>query len=99
MESQVGKHKLILSTSKTCINEKKLRFILSDCSVIRESNQAWFELFSKTFLTFQFNVGCILPSVWLWHIFRPLIKAPLDPWARDLKFDMEVAFNMQFLKV
>ena len=32
------KHKLILSTSKMCIDEKKLRFILSDYTAIRNAN-------------------------------------------------------------
>ena len=39
-ETARGKHKLILSTNKMCIDEKKLRLILSDYSVIREVNQA-----------------------------------------------------------
>ena len=30
-----------------CIDEKKLLFILFDYSVIREKNQAWYELSSK----------------------------------------------------
>ena len=32
------KHKLILSTSKMWIDEKKLRFILSDYTAIRNAN-------------------------------------------------------------
>ena len=39
-ENARGKHKLILSINKMCIDEKKLRLILSDYSVIREVNQA-----------------------------------------------------------
>ena len=62
MKSQAGEHKLFLSTSKMCIDEKEMHFILSDYGAIREATQAWFELFSKL-LTFQFDVGCIPPSV------------------------------------
>ena len=47
--------------------KRKLRFILSDYTVTREANQAWFTLFSKIALTFQIDVGCITPSVCLWH--------------------------------
>ena len=36
----LGKLKLILSTSKMCTDENKLRFILSDFSAIRGLNQA-----------------------------------------------------------
>ena len=38
LKSQTGKHKLILSTSKMFIDEKKLYFILSDYSAIRDAN-------------------------------------------------------------
>ena len=44
-----------LSTSKMCIDEKKLRFILSNYSVIRKANEACFELFSKIFF-YLFNL-------------------------------------------
>ena len=56
-EAANRKKQVNLSTSKMCIDEKKLHFISFDYSV-------W-----ENLLTFQFNVGCIPPSVCLWHIF------------------------------
>ena len=49
------------------IDEKKLPFILTDYSVIREVNEAWFGLFFKIqdLFIFQFDVGCIPLSVCL----------------------------------
>ena len=60
--------------NKMCINEKKLRFLLSDYSFKRKESSR-FVSFSKIFLTFQCDVGCIPQSVRSWHAKKDIIYA------------------------
>ena len=62
-----------------CIDEKKLRVILSDYSFLRERNQAQFEFFSKNFNFSMrcrlYPIECIPLSVCLWHAKKDMIYA------------------------
>ena len=58
-----------------CVLMKRNCVLFYLITVLREGNQARFELFSKIFLTFQWNVDCISLSVCLWYAKKDMIYA------------------------